>query len=175
MRPLDIAVIIVYLVGVVWAGLASRGKKGDSDEFFTSKGGFTGRLGMVMVGFSMAATLFSGISYVVYTSVAFSAGAGIVIGMLGFPRTWVLLRFWFLPRYLAGGGSHPYDIIEERLGTSVRLCLSAMFILLRIGWMAAPAWTLQAIMTAPWPSPSTCCRTSTPRRAAAATASGVRS
>ena len=82
MRPLDIAVILLYLVGVVWAGLASRGKKEDSDEFFTSKGGFTGRLGMIMVGFSMAATLFSGVSYVIYTSVGFSAGAGIVMGML---------------------------------------------------------------------------------------------
>tara|TARA_B110000305_G_scaffold134099_2_gene149675 strand:+ start:14348 stop:15838 length:1491 start_codon:yes stop_codon:yes gene_type:complete len=137
MRPLDIAVIILYLIGVVWAGLASRGKKGDSEEFFTSKGAFTGRLGMIMVGFSMAATLFSGVSYVIYTSVGFSSGAGIVMGMLGFPLTWALLRFWFLPRYLAGGGNHPYDIIEERLGTPVRLCLSAMFILLRIGWMAA--------------------------------------
>ena len=137
MRSLDIVVIILYLIGVVWAGLANRGKKEDSDEFFTSKGGFTGRLGMVMVGFSMAATLFSGVSYVIYTSVAFSAGAGIVMGMLAFPIMWALLRFWFLPRYLAGGGNHPYDIIEERLGEPVRLCLSAMFIMLRIGWMAA--------------------------------------
>lgn len=137
MRSLDVAVILLYLIGVVWAGLASRGKKQDSDEFFTSKGGFTGWVGMVMVGFSMAATLFSGISYVVYTSVAFSAGAGIVMGMISFPIMWALLRFWFLPRYLAGGGNHPYDIIEARLGEPVRLCLSAMFILLRIGWMAA--------------------------------------
>ncbi len=137
MRSLDLIVIVVYLIGVVWAGLASRGKSGDSDAYFTSKGGFTGRLGMVMVGFSMAATLFSGVSYVIYTSVGFSDGAGIAVSMLGFPITWVLLRFWFLPRYLAGGGSHPYDIIEERLGEPVRLCLSAMFILLRIGWMAA--------------------------------------
>lgn len=137
MRSLDLIVIVVYLIGVVWAGLASRGKSGDSDAYFTSKGGFTGRLGMVMVGFSMAATLFSGVSYVIYTSVGFSDGAGIAVSMLGFPITWALLRFWFLPRYLAGGGSHPYDIIEERLGEPVRLCLSAMFILLRIGWMAA--------------------------------------
>jgi len=137
MRSLDVVVIVVYLVGVVWAGLAHRSKSGDSDAFFTSKGGFTGQLGMLMVGFSMAATLFSGVSYVIYTSVAFSDGAGIVVILLGFPITWVLLRFWFLPRYLAGGGSHPYDIIEKRLGSSVRLFLSAMFILLRIGWMAA--------------------------------------
>lgn len=137
MRSLDLIVIVVYLVGVVWAGLASRGRSGDSDAYFTSKGGFRGRLGMVLVGFSMAATLFSGVSYVIYTSVAFSDGAGIVVSMLGFPITWAILRFWFLPRYLAGGGLHPYDIIEERLGESVRLCLSAMFILLRIGWMAA--------------------------------------
>ena len=57
MRSLDIVVIILYLIGVVWAGLANRGKKEDSDEFFTSKGGFTGRLGMVMVGFAFCRSL----------------------------------------------------------------------------------------------------------------------
>ncbi len=136
MQFLDFAVIFIYLSGVVWAGLSSRGKKGNSDEYFTAKGGFVGKLGVIMVGLSMAATLFSGISFVVYTSTAFSRGAQIGIAVLGLPLAWAVLRYWFLPRYLAGSGSHPYDIIETRLGTEARLCVSAMFILLRIGWMA---------------------------------------
>jgi len=136
MQFLDIAVILVYLIGVIWAGLSSRGKEGDSDDYFTAKGGFAGKLGIVMVGLSMAATLFSGISFVIYTSTAYTDGARIAVAVLGLPVSWLVLRFWFLPRYLAGSGTHPYDIIERRLGREVRLCVSAMFILLRIGWMA---------------------------------------
>jgi SSS family solute:Na+ symporter len=136
MQFLDILVIFVYMAGVIWAGLRSRSKEGDSEDYFTAKQGFHGVLGMIMVGFSMAATLFSGISFVIYTSVAYQHGAGIAASMLGLPLILLFLKLWFLPRYLAGSGSHPYDIIEDRLGGSVRLCISAMFILLRIVWMA---------------------------------------
>ncbi len=136
MQLLDIVVIAVYMSGIVWAGIRSRSKKKDADSFFTAKGAFTGRLGMILVGLSMVATLFSGISFVVYTSSAYSDGAAIILGAVTLPIAWLVLRFWFLPRYLAGDDSHPYDIIERRLGAEVRLCVSAMFILLRLGWMA---------------------------------------
>jgi solute:Na+ symporter, SSS family len=136
MRALDIAVILVYMIGVVWAGIASRGKRDDVEEFFTAKGRFRGAMGSVLIGLSMAATLFSGISFIAYTSTAYSDGIRIVLGVASFPIVWMVLRYWFLPRYLAGSGSHPYDIVERRLGSEVRLCISAMFVLLRLGWMA---------------------------------------
>ena len=132
----DTIVILLYLGGVIWAGLRSRGQQSSAQDYFTGKGGFTGKLGTIVVGLSMAATLFSGISFVVYTSTAYSNGAQIILAAAGIPLAWFVLRFWFLPRYLAGSGSHPYDIIEDRLGAEVRLCVSAMFILLRLGWMA---------------------------------------
>ncbi|MST93670.1 MAG: hypothetical protein EXS33_00085 [Pedosphaera sp.] len=137
MRSLDILVICVYLVAVVWAGLACRGKKSNSAEFFTGKGGFSSKLGTVLVGLSIAATLFSGLSFVIYTSTAYGYGAKIILGAVGIPIAWAVLRFWFLPRYLAANGAHPYDIIEQRFGPAVRLTVSAMFILMRIGWMGA--------------------------------------
>lgn len=136
MQTLDIFVIIAYLAAIIWAGLRGRNPQQSADEFFTAKGGFSSRLETVMVGLSMAATLFSGISFVVYTSSAYSDGARIVMAVIGMPLAWLVLRYWFLPRYLSGGGSHPYDIVEQRFGKTVRLCLSAMFIFLRLGWMA---------------------------------------
>jgi solute:Na+ symporter, SSS family len=137
MRLLDSVVVIVYLLGVVAVGLAFRGRKKDADSYFTAKGGFRGRLGMVVVGLSIAATLFSGISFIVYTSTAFGHGGRIILGAAGIPIAWVVLRFWFLPRFLRDAGSHPYDIIEKRYGLAPRLCVSAMFVLVRIGWMGA--------------------------------------
>lgn len=135
MSRIDLAVIAVYLVAIVATGLACRGRRGDVDEYFTSKGGFSGRIGVILVGLSIAATLFSGISFIVYTSSAYSNGAAIILGAVTIPIAWIALKFWFLPRYLVQAGNHPYAIIERRLGSTVRLCMSAMFVLLRLGWM----------------------------------------
>ena len=36
MRPLDIAVVVIYLTVVVAVGIASRGRKKSADEYFTA-------------------------------------------------------------------------------------------------------------------------------------------
>jgi solute:Na+ symporter, SSS family len=136
LRTLDIIVVIAYLAGVVWVGLHFRERKNDSGSFFHAHGGFRGVVGAVLVGLSMAATFFSGISFVVYTSTAYSDGIRILLGAAALPLSWLVLRYWFLPRYLADCGRHPYDILETRFGPAVRLTVSAMFMLLRIAWMA---------------------------------------
>jgi len=146
MRLIDIAVVVIYLAVVVAVGIASRGRKKSADEYFTAHGLFSGKLGTLLVGLSIAATFFSGISLIVYISSAYSGGIQIAIGIVALPVSWVVLQFWFLPRYLAGQWKHPYDIIEKRFGNPVRLTLSAMFALMRIGWMGvlvyAPAMVI---------------------------------
>ncbi|HRI81873.1 MAG TPA: hypothetical protein PLF88_05515 [Opitutaceae bacterium] len=136
MRSIDALVILIYLIGIVGVGLRYRGRSGDAVDFFSARAGFRGMFGSVVVGLSLAATLFSGISFVVYTSTAFSDGIRILLGIVGLFFAWVVLRFWFLPRFLSDCGEHPYDIIERKFGGPTRLILSAMFMLLRLGWMA---------------------------------------
>uniref|UniRef100_UPI00404A1630 sodium:solute symporter family transporter n=1 Tax=Cephaloticoccus sp. TaxID=1985742 RepID=UPI00404A1630 len=135
MRSLDIAVIVVYLSVVVAVGISCRGRKESSDEYFTAHGLFSGVFGTILVGLSIAATFFSGVSLIVYISSAYTGGIQIAIGMIVMPLAWVVLQYWFLPRYLAGNWRHPYEIIEQRFGNPVRLTLSAMFGLMRVGWM----------------------------------------
>jgi len=146
MRPIDLFVVFVYLAAVVAVGIIFRGRKESADEYFTARGLFSGPLGTVMVGLSIAATFFSGISLIVYISSAYSSGIQIAIGLVALPAAWVVLQFWFLPRYLAGQWRHPYDVVEQRFGNGVRLTLSAMFMLMRIGWMGvlvyAPAMVI---------------------------------
>ena len=135
MRLVDIGVVVVYLAAVVVIGITFRGRKESSDEYFTAHGLFQGPLGTVMVGLSIAATYFSGVSLIVYISSAYTGGIQILVGIIVMPLSWIVLHFWFLPRYLAGDWRHPYEVIERRLGNPVRLLLSAMFCLMRIGWM----------------------------------------
>jgi Na+/proline symporter len=134
-RTIDIAVVVIYLAAVVAVGIACRGRSRSVDEYFTAHGLFRGPLGTLLVGLSIAATFFSGISLVVYISSAYTNGIQIGAGMLSMPVAWAVLYYWFLPRYLAGQWRHPYDIIERKFGRPVRLTLSAMFGLMRVGWM----------------------------------------
>jgi sodium-coupled monocarboxylate transporter 8/12 len=135
---IDIIIIIFYLVATIATGILCRGKQEDADDYFTTKGGMGGFFSSILVGLSIAATLFSGISFLGYPSVVYGNGIGILFGIVNFFIAWAVLVFWFLPRYLnAHGTKHPYDIIEQRLGGKVRTLAALMYVLLRIGWMAA--------------------------------------
>lgn len=156
MRPIDILVVVVYLAAVVAVGIACRGRSESVDEYFTAHGLFSGWLGTIIVGLSIAATFFSGISLIIYISSAYSDGVQIAAGLVGLPIAWAVLHFWFLPRFLAGRWSHPYEIVGRRFSPVVRRTLSAMFALMRIGWMGvlvyAPAMVLMgtANLSAAW-------------------------
>lgn len=136
MHTLDYIIVLIYLAGVVTGGIFSaRSARGDADEYFTAKGTLKGPLGTIMIGLSIAATLFSGISLVVYVSAAYTDGIKILLGLVSLLAAWLVLHWWFLPRYLAGEWRHPYEIIERRFGYRLRMFMSAQFLLLRLAWM----------------------------------------
>lgn len=136
MPPLDVAVILAYLAFTVAGGIrAARQGGDDADEYFTGRGTLKGAWGTVMIGLSIAATLFSGISLVVYVSAAYTDGIRILLGLAALLLAWIVLHWWFLPRYLAGGWKHPYEVVERRFGATARRFMSAQFLLLRLAWM----------------------------------------
>lgn len=144
---------------MVAVGIACRGPQENSDDYFTTRGAMSGRWGSILVGLSLAATLFSGSSFVAYPSITFEYGLRILAVLATLPACYFILRFWFLPRFLSAGHTHPYDLIEDRFGRGVRLTASWMFVLLRLGWMAtliyAPTLLILAAfhlsMTWMWP------------------------
>lgn len=150
MSPIDITIIIVYLLGSMLIGFALRGKDESANDFFTASGGLTSVFSTIVVGLSIASALFSGISFMMYPSVVYSSGLTLIIVMfvICMPVSYLILRHWFLPRYLAQGCRFPYDIVETRYGLSTRMLASALFALMRIGWMAAMVYApTLAIMT----------------------------
>ncbi|OHB57594.1 MAG: hypothetical protein A2Y07_06980 [Planctomycetes bacterium GWF2_50_10] len=137
MSIIDIIIILVYLGGTIAIGLASRGRQETAEDYFTAEGEFSGVFRIILVGLSITATFFSGLSFLAYPSIGFSHGTLILIILLVFPIIWGLLHYWFLPRYYSANCKHPYDIIEKKLGSEVRNLAALMFIFLRIGWMSA--------------------------------------
>lgn len=151
MTLLDYTVIIIYLVGIVALGAASRGRQDSAEDYFGAGGGVLGGLlGPVIVGLSIAATFFSGISFVAIPSIAIADGTKVAIMLVSLVPVLIIVPRWFLPRYFACGGRTPYEIVALRLGPRVRAATSILYILLRIGWMAsliyAPTIVLLAML-----------------------------
>ena len=123
---------------MIVVGLATSGRQKDADDYFTAGGSLGGWFGTILVGLSIAATLFSGISFMFYPAVMYNGGIVLFVGVtfVSMPVAYIVLR-WFLPRYLGFGGSHPYEIIESKFGSATRTTASILYVLMRIGWMAA--------------------------------------
>lgn len=137
MTNLDLAIIVIYIVAVIAVGIICRGKQDNASDYFTTHGHMNGIFGSILVGMSIAATLFSGITFMAYPSIVYTHGIMLILMLVTLPVCWVILRYWFLPRFLSIESEDPYGFIEIRLGKSVRMTAAIMFALLRIGWMAA--------------------------------------
>ncbi len=151
LSTIDLVIIIVYLLGTIAIGLATRGKQEDTDDYFTADGGMSGLFGSILVGLSVAATLFSGISFLAYPAIIYGGAFVVFVGtvLVAMPAA-MLVLIWFLPRYFRAGGTQPYDILEKRFGRNVRTFSSAMYTLMRIGWMAALIYAPTLAIMAAW-------------------------
>lgn len=137
MTPVDGAIVLVYLAGIVAIGILFRGRQENVRDYFTGHRGFRGAAGLALVGLSIGATYFSGLSFVMYPSIVYTHGVTVLASLVCFPAAYLVLRHWFLPRYFAHAPGSPYEIVERRFGRPTRLTTSVLFVLLRLCWMAA--------------------------------------
>jgi Na+/proline symporter len=139
MHWIDISIMGLYLVGMTLVGMLARGKEGDAEDYFTAGGSLNNWFNTIVVGLSIAGTFFSGISFISYPSVVYSNGILLpIVGlMVCMPVSFIVLRFWFLPRYLGPKWKYPYDVLEARFGPTTRTLAASLYILMRVGWMAA--------------------------------------
>lgn len=132
LHPLDHAVVLAYLAFSLGLGFAMR-RQSDRDEFFSA-----GRsMGRITVGLSVMATLFSANSFVMYPSAAYSNSLRVGMALVAFWAMAPVVVWVFIPVYSKLNCSTAYEYLEMRFHVSVRCLASALFILLRISWMAA--------------------------------------
>ena len=155
MNVLDVVIIAGYLLLTVTVGIRCGGSQIDDVEYFT--GGFSGTatsplrrwLAVLIVGLSIGATFFSGISMLAYPSQGYTSGVPIALVVTVLPLMAVVIVRWFLPRFFAHAHEQPYAIIEQRMGYPVRAVAAGMYMLLRIGWMGVLIYApVLAIMAA---------------------------
>lgn len=140
---LDYVVVIGYLAISLGLGFAFR-KQTSRDEFFTA-----GRsMGRITVGLSVMATLFSANSFVMYPSVVYGYSLRIFMAMVAFWSMAPLVVWVFIPVYSKLRCATAYEYLEHRFDVSVRCLASALFVVLRISWMAAATFAASLAISA---------------------------
>ena len=132
---LDYLVVLVYLGISLGLGFAFR-KQSNRDEFFTAGKS----MGRITVGLSVMATLFSANSFVMYPSTAYGNSIRIFMAILAFWLMSPIVIWVFIPVYSRLNCATAYEYLERRFHVSVRCLASALFVVLRISWMAAATY-----------------------------------
>ena len=132
---LDHLVVLGYLAVSIGLGIYLRGQS-TREEFFQA----SGSMGRMTVGLSVMATLFSANSFMMYPSTAYAVSltAGAVV--IAFWAMAPVVIWVFIPIYSRLKCKTAYEYLEQRFHVSVRCLASGLFILLRIGWMAAATY-----------------------------------
>ena len=127
MRPLDIAVIILYFAAVMAAGLLLAGKQRDASDYFLGHRGLPWWALMM----SVVATETSAVTVISIPGLAargnlmfLQVAFGYLVGRIGVAKL-------LLPGYFEGTQDTAYQRLERRFGTAARRTASGVFLLTR--------------------------------------------
>jgi Na+/proline symporter len=146
MHLLDWAVVVAYLVWIVWDGL-KRSKATDAVEgyFLANRS-----LPWWAVGLSVMATQLSAITLVGTTGRGYSEGLSIVQLYLGLPIAMVILSMTLVPFFYRAKVYTAYEYLERRFDSKTRTLASLLFLLSRAlscgVIIAAPAVILSIVL-----------------------------
>jgi SSS family solute:Na+ symporter len=127
-HPLDLAVLVVYLVGVAaWGAWLGRGQKGGRDYFL---GGRELPWGAVML--SVIATETSTLTFLSIPGVAYLGTFVFLQLALGYIVGRAIVAWVLLPAYYRGELVTAYQLLEARFGRPTRRFTSAIFMVTRL-------------------------------------------
>ena len=146
MRPLDWAVVVVYVAWIVYDGLR-RAKGTDKVE-----GYFLGNRSLPWwaIGLSVMATQMSAVTLVGTTGQAYLTGLRFIQFYFGLPLAMVILSVTLVPFFHRAKVYTAYEYLERRFDVRVRSLASFLFLMGRafsLGvTLAAPAVVISAIL-----------------------------
>jgi solute:Na+ symporter, SSS family len=130
---IDWTVICTYMIGMVLIGFYYALRTKSQDDYLL--GGRT--MKPWAVGLSFFATILSTISYLSYPGETIKYGPLMVIGAtLAYPFVYLTAGYLMIPFIMRLKITSAYELLETRLGLSVRLLGSTFFLLMRLFWMA---------------------------------------
>jgi len=153
MRPLDWAVVLVYIVWIVYDGLRrSKGTDKVAGYFLGNR-----TLPWWAIGLSVMATQMSAVTLVGTTGQAYLTGLRFIQFYFGLPLAMIILSVTAVPFFHRAKVYTAYEYLEQRFDVRVRSLTSFLFLMGRafsLGvTLTAPAVVMSAILG--WPLPLT--------------------
>src|SRR5439155_7131420 len=153
MRPLDWAIVVGYLVWIVYDGLRRSKGTDKVEEYFLANRS----LPWWIVGLSVMANEMRAVTLVGTTGQAYLTGLRFVQFYFGLPLAMILLSVTVVPFFHRARVYTAYEYLERRFDVRVRTLTALLFLVGRamsLGvTLAAPAVVLSAILA--WPLPFT--------------------
>ncbi len=126
--PLDLIVLVLYLVGVtVWGAWLGRGQKGGTDYFLGSRS-----LPWWAVMLSVVATETSTLTFLSVPGVAYVGTMTFLQLTLGYLAGRAVVAAVLLPAYYRGELTTAYHLLQARFGLGTRRFTSAIFMVTRV-------------------------------------------
>ncbi len=132
LAPVDWAIIALYALSTVALGWYFGRRQSSTKEYFVG----SGNMPPVLIGISLFATLLSTITYLSIPGEVLGKGPGYLTTMAALPLVYFIVAYWMLPIYMKQRVTSAYELLEDRLGLSVRLLGATMFLVMRLVWMS---------------------------------------
>ncbi len=145
MSWLDWLVIAAYGGLMLGVGLYfSRRNKTPDDYLLGGR-----RMSPIAVGVSLFATLVSTLSYLGTPGEMISNGPMMITQIAAHPLIFVIVGYGLIPFLMRQPVTSAYEILESRLGNSIRMAGAGVFLLLRFGWMATILFATSYVVLVP--------------------------
>ena len=142
MAVVDWIILLVYAVSTIGLGWYFGRKQQNTNEYFVG----SGKMNPFLIGISLFATLLSTISYLAIPGEVLGKGPIYLTNYIAYPFVFLVLALVILPVYMQQRVTSAYELLERRLGLSIRLLGVVMFLMLRLVWMSLLVFlTAQAI------------------------------
>ncbi len=144
--PLDWAVIGLYAISMLAIGWYYARRTSSTEDYLL--GGRT--MKSMSLGLSLFATMLSAISYLAIPGEMIKYGPIFAIGKIAsYPLIALIVGWFIIPQIMKFKVISAYEILEMRLGVSVRVLGSTMFLVLRLSWMAVVIYATSAKVLVP--------------------------
>ncbi len=127
MHSLDLAVILLYLVGITWFGARFRNRQRTLKDYFL--GGRNAP--WWAIAFSIVSAETSTLTVIGTPGLAFGGNFGFLQVVLGYLLARVVISALFLPQYFRGELFTAYELMERRFGSRIRKLTAGLFLFLR--------------------------------------------
>lgn len=145
MSWLDWLVLVAYGCLMLGVGWFFAGRNRTADDYLL--GGR--RMSPIALGLSLFATLVSTLSYLGLPGEMIAYGPMMTTQLAAHPLIFVIVGYGLIPLLMRQPVTSAYEILQSKLGTSIRMAGAGAFLLLRIGWLATILFATSRVVLVP--------------------------